>query len=70
MVLLALSSRLQPGEHHPSYSHVRQESIHSGEFFSIREIVHRAKPGELSTLSVCSPKLDRPVGSIPHRRVF
>ena len=33
MVLLALPSRLQPGELHLSYSHVCQESIHSREFF-------------------------------------
>jgi len=40
MVLLALSPRLQPGEHYPHYSHGARESIHSEEFFSIREIVH------------------------------
>jgi hypothetical protein len=41
MVLLALSSRLQPGEHHVHYSHGRRESTHSEEFFSIREIVRK-----------------------------
>jgi hypothetical protein len=33
MVFLALSSRLQPGEHHLHYSHGGGESMHSGEFF-------------------------------------
>ena len=33
MVLLALSSRLQPGEHHLHYSHGGRESMHAGEFF-------------------------------------
>jgi len=33
MVLLASSSRLQPGEPHLTYSHVCRESTHSGEFF-------------------------------------
>ena len=41
MVLLALSSRLQPGEHYVHYSHGRRESTHSEEFFSIREIVRK-----------------------------
>jgi hypothetical protein len=35
MVLVALSSRLQPGEHDLHYSHGGRESIHSGEFFVI-----------------------------------
>jgi hypothetical protein len=62
MVLLALSSRLQPGEHYPHYSHGGRESIHSEEFFPIREIVHSDRPGEHCTLSVGFPKLDRPTG--------
>jgi hypothetical protein len=40
MVLLALSSRLQPGEHDLHYSHGGRKSIHSEQFFAIREIVH------------------------------
>jgi hypothetical protein len=47
LVLLALSSRLQPGEHYLHYSHGGRESIHSEEFFSIREIVHRGRPGDI-----------------------
>jgi hypothetical protein len=47
VVLLTLSSRLQLGEHYLHYSHGGRESIHSEEFFSIREIVHRGRPGTL-----------------------
>jgi len=36
IVLLALSSRLQPGERYLHYSHGGRESIHSGEFFPTR----------------------------------
>jgi hypothetical protein len=53
LVLLALSSRLQPGEHYLHYSHGGRESIHSEEFFSIREIVHRGACGVLR--GCCAP---------------
>ena len=64
MVLLALSPRLQPGEHYLHYSHGGRESIHSEEFFSHSEIVRRARlaTGDILRLSMCFPKpadLDR-----------
>jgi hypothetical protein len=45
MVLLALSPRLQPGEHHLHYSHGGRESIHSEEFSPFGRSCTGAGPG-------------------------
>jgi len=62
MVLLALSSRLQPGEHHVHYSHGRRESTHSEEFFSIRQIVRK---DQAQLLAINSNRVLQPSRCIP-----